>query len=142
MKRFRLLLLLLGLILGLGFGPATADDRPEPKHSKPQTLLDYRSELALTDQQVKTIQKTLLAYHTVVSHERKSLSSYEKEYSALVASGAPLEEIKSKLRQCTDATFNLRLADVSTARKVESVLSAAQLKTWHNLQAKVRQSGP
>lgn len=142
MKQLRLLVLLLTLIWGVGFAPATAEDRPKPKHSKVKTMLDYRSELALTDHQVKTIKETLLDYHTVVSHQRKTLSRFEKEYSALVASGAPLEEIKSKLRQCTDASFELRFSDISTARKVESVLTAAQLKKWGSLQAQVRPPKP
>lgn len=142
MNQLRLLLLLLTLILGMGFAPTSADDKPEPKNGKVKTMLDFRSELALTDQQVKTIRETLLAYHTIVSQQRKSLRKLEKEYSALVASGAPLEEIESKLRQCTDASFDLRFCDISTARRVEAVLTAAQRKKWSALQAENRPTQP
>lgn len=114
----------------------------KPKTSKVKTLIDYRSDLNLSDKQVKEIRDTLIAYQTVVTEQRKALSQYEKEYSGLVSERAPLEQIKSKLRQITDASFTLRFADVQTARRVESTLSADQLKKWRDIQAKVRQKKP
>ncbi len=143
MKWMTRLLLTLSLLSALAPGPSLAETpAPKPKANKVKTLIDYKSELNLSDKQVKEIKDTLIAYQTVVTQQRKALSQYEKEYSGLVSERAPLEQIKSKLRQITDTSFNLRFADVQTARKVESTLSADQLKKWRDIQAKVRQKKP
>ncbi len=139
MKWLKLLFLTLTLLSGFALGPAPAEDKPKPKTTKVKTLIDYKSELGLSDKQVKEIKDTLFAYQNVVTEQRKALSTYEKEYSGLVSERAPLEQIKGKLRQITDTSFNLRFADVQTARKVETVLTADQLKKWRDIQAKVRQ---
>ena len=133
MKPLKILSLLLITLLTLG--SAHAEDG---KRARVKTLLDYQKELSLSAPQVKEIKETLAAYQTVVAQQRKSLMQFEKEYSSLVATRAPIEQIKQKLRQVTDTTYTLRLSDVQTARKVESILSVDQLKKWREMQSKVR----
>ncbi len=136
MNSLKILSLLLIALLTLG--SAHAEDG---KRARVKTLLDYKKELSLSESQVKEIKETLSAYQTVVAQQRKSLMQYEKQYSSLVAGRAPIDQIKQKLRQVTDTTYTLRLSDVQTARKVESILSADQLKKWREMQGKVRNPG-
>ena len=136
MKPLKIFSILLVLLLTLI--PTQAENGKKPRV---KTLLDYQKELSLSDGQVKEIKETLAAYQTVIAQQRRGLAQYEKEYSKLVAERAPMDQIKQKLRQLTDTTYNLRLSDVQTARKVESILSADQLKKWRELQNKVRRTG-
>lgn len=133
MKPLKILSLLLLALLTLN--TAHAEDG---KRARAKTLLDYKKELSLSESQVKDIKETLSAYQTVIAQQRKSLAEHEKQYSSLVAARAPMDQIKQKLRQVTDTTYTLRLSDVQTARKVESILSADQLKKWREMQNKVR----
>jgi hypothetical protein len=117
-------------------GPALAQKGGQPK--KVRTLVDYKTELSLTDQQIEDIRESLKAFQTTVVEQRKLLRQYEGEYAKLVADHAPLDQVKQKLRQVTDTGFNLRYADVLTSRKVESILTADQLQKWRQIQTRVR----
>lgn len=138
MKR-SLLPLLLALILAVATGVGAEDTAKGQRKLK--TLVDYKTELSLTNTQVDEIGKALQSFHDITSKQRKLLNEYEAEYAKLVADKAPLDQVKQKLRQVTDTNFNLRYADVLTSRKVESILSAEQLSTWRGIQAQVRNSG-
>jgi hypothetical protein len=133
MKRALAALLFLSLLASAG--PGRADSPPA---RKVKTMVDYKTELSLSDDQVKAIQEALKAFQVTIIEQRKLLVQYEGEYANLVAEKAPLEQIKQKLRQVTDTNFNLRYADVLTSRKVESILTAQQLSRWRQIQAKVR----
>lgn len=133
MKRALVMLALFGLV---ALGPAVA--KPGGEERKVKTLVDYKTELSLTDKQVTDIRDALKSFQVTVVEQRKLLTQYEGEYSKLVAAKAPLDQIKQKLRQVTDTNFNLRYADVLTSRKVESILTADQIARWRDIQAKVR----
>lgn len=138
MNHLKLLLLALAF-LALG-GASFAQKAPQGKKIK--TLVDYRAELGLTDAQVSDITEALRSFKTNVTEQRKLLTQSEQEYSKLVSDHAPLDQVKQKLRQVTDANFNLRYADVLTSRKVEGILSTEQLSKWRDIQAKVRNAPP
>jgi len=130
-------------LLSLIVAPVQGDEKPvePPAQRSVKTLVDYKDELGLSEEQVSTIRAALANYAATLKEQRAALSGYEKEYSELVKSQAPLSEIKSKLRQATDARFNLRYADVLTSRLVTEALSEEQMAKWREIQSKVRQSG-
>lgn len=135
MTRRPLLLFLALLILAAPWAWAEDSGRRKVK-----TLVDYRSELALTDQQVEDIGAALKAFQATLTEQRKLQKQYESEYAKLLAERAPLDQIKQKLRQVTDTNFQLRYADVLTSRKVESILRSDQLAKWRAIQNQVRQA--
>lgn len=126
------------LLLVLAAGPSWAQTEEKKEQKKIKTIVDYRDELGLTDEQVNGVAEALKSFQETVNTQRKLLIQYEKEYRELLAAHAPLPEIKQKLRQVADTRFNLRYADVVTSRKVEQVMSEEQLKKWREIQAKVR----
>lgn len=134
MKRVFLILALLGLMV---LSPVLAEQGGD---RKVKTLVDYKTELSLTDKQIADIRDALKNFQVTIVEQRKLLTQYEGEYSKLVAEKAPLDQIKQKLRQVTDTNFNLRYADVLTSRKVESILTPEQMTKWRDIQAKVRGS--
>lgn len=133
MKRALVLFALLGLLVA---GPAAAQQGGG--NHKVKTLVDYKTELSLSDKQIADIREALKNFQATIVEQRKLLTQYEGEYSKLVAEKAPLDQIKQKLRQVTDTGFNLRYADVLTSRKVESILTADQMTKWREIQSKAR----
>ena len=133
MKRALVLLALLGL---LAAGPGAAQQGGGDR--KVKTLVDYKTELSLSDKQIADIREALKNFQATIVEQRKLLTQYEGEYSKLVSEKAPLDQIKQKLRQVTDTGFNLRYADVLTSRKVESILTADQMTKWRDIQTKAR----
>ena len=132
-KQALVLLALLGLLV---VGPANAQQ--DGGDRKVKTLVDYKTELSLSDKQIAGIREALKNFQATIVEQRKLLTQYESEYSKLVAEKAPLDQVKQKLRQVTDTGFNLRYADVLTSRKVESILTADQMAKWREIQSKAR----
>lgn len=129
------------IVLSLLFGGHALADTPAKAEASPQnlkTLVDYRSELNLSDSQISAINTALTKFRSTIIEERKLKKQYEKDYTLLIASQAPLDEIKVKLREITEVSFNLRLSDVVTTRTIENILSQEQLSLWKKIQTQVR----
>jgi hypothetical protein len=101
-------------------------------------MIDYKDRLNLSDDQVKTVQKSLLAFQALVKTQRSNLRAYEQEYQELLKNEAPLPDIKSKLRQIAETRFLLRYADVLTSRRVSNALTKEQMAEWKAIQSEVR----
>lgn len=131
------LLIALSLLFG---GQALADTpaKAEASPKKLKTLVDYRSELNLSDNQIAEIDTALTKFRATIIEERKLRKLYEKDYAKLIASHAPLDDIKVKLREITEVSFNLRLSDVVTTRTIENILSQEQLSLWKKIQTQAR----
>lgn len=135
-KRLSLIMMLLLAVLG---APAVSQDEPakdEPKRVK--TIVDYREELGLTQQQIDQVAEALKNFQETINSQRNAMVQYEKEYTELLKAHAPLPEIKQKLIQIEGARTKLRYADVVTSRKVESIMSEEQMTKWRGIQAEVR----
>lgn len=126
------------LLLFLFLVPAWAQSpTPAPKR-KIKTMVDYKEELSLTEEQIKTISTTLVSFQSLVKKQKTNLATYEQEYRKMIQEGAPLPEIKGKLRQIADTRFILRYADVLTSRRVSETLTDEQMEKWKAIQAEVR----
>lgn len=140
MKRIRfglpavLLLALLSTMV-----PAQEDNEPptqEPRKIK--TLLDYQSELGMSDKQVEDIKKTLQEFQENMVKLRKAWIGSELAYKKMIEEHASLDDIKKQLIQNANLRANMRFYDVVTSRKVEGLLTAEQLKKWKSLQTEMR----
>lgn len=130
----------IALILLSLSGAAWADGNSpkEPAKKTVKTMLDYKDELGMTDDQVKEVSDALKSFQVTINEQRSALQTEEKEFKELLAANAPLSDIKAKLRQISDTRFNLRYADVLTSRRVSDALKPEQMKKWREIQAKVR----
>lgn len=133
-------LITIGLLLASLSGAAWADGNSpkEPAKKTVKTMLDYKDELGMTDDQVKEVSDALKSFQVTITEQRTALQTEEKEFKELLAANAPLSDIKAKLRQISDTRFNLRYADVLTSRRVSDALKPEQMKKWREIQAKVR----
>lgn len=134
-----LLLLLLFVFSGAAVSAQEGDEAPpKPEKKKIKTMIDYRDELGLSDEQVKEVSTALLAFQSAVKQLRTNLAQYEQDYKKLVEEEAPLADIKSKLKQIATTRFQLRYADVLTSRRVSEALTDEQMAKWKEIQGKVR----
>ena len=132
-------LILMAMMVCLFVAPVMAQDKSAaPKPKKIKTMVDYKDELGLSDDQIKAVTEALTGFQTTVKTQREALKTQEAEFKALLKSQAPLPDIKAKLRQIADTRFNLRYADVLTSRRVSDTLTADQMKKWREIQAQVR----
>ena len=115
---------------------AGAPDKPPQKKIK--TMIDYKDELGLSEEQVKEVSTALLSFQATVKKQRAILTQSEQDYKQLLQDEAPLADIKSKLRTIADTRFQLRYADVLTSRRVSEALTDEQMSKWREIQTKVR----
>lgn len=116
-----------------------ASPSPKPAEKKTvKTMIDYKEDLSMTDEQVKEVKDALASYAATLKQQRGNLQTLEKEYRVLLKEEAPLADIKKKLVEIMQVRFNLRYADVLTTRRVTKALSEDQMKQWKEIQAKAR----
>ena len=118
--------------------PALAQDKPQ----KVKTMIDFKKELNLSDQQITNITNTLKSFQENVVAQKKVLVAQESDLRKLLADHANLADIKKKLHEIEATRFELRYLDVVTSRQVEEILSAEQLTAWRNIQTKLRAETP
>ncbi len=115
---------------------------PQPAQKKSKTLVDYQSELGLSDTQVADVKRTLELFKSEIKAYQSQLLETEQSLAARVKAGGSIEEIKADLRQSSDLHFQLRYLDVVTSRKVEAILSPDQMARWREIQQKKRGQAP
>jgi hypothetical protein len=131
-------LIVLVLFSGATLWAQEDGEKPQPEKKKIKTMIDYKDELGLSDEQVKEVATALVSFQNTVKKLRADLAQHEQDYKKLVAEEAPLADIKSKLRLIADTRFALRYADVLTSRRVSEALTDEQMKKWREIQTKVR----
>lgn len=130
--------LLLFTLVGQAAWAQEDGDKPKPEKKKIKTMIDYKDELGLSEEQVKEVATALVAFQNTVKKLRADLAQHEQDYKKLIAEEAPLADIKAKLRLIADTRFALRYADVLTSRRVSEALTDEQMKKWREIQSKVR----
>lgn len=131
-------IVLLLLFCGAAVSAQEDGEKPKPEKKKIKTMIDYKDELGLSEEQVKEVATALVSFQNTVKKLRADLAQHEQDYQKLVAEEAPLADIKSKLRLIADTRFALRYADVLTSRRVSEALTDEQMKKWREIQTKVR----
>lgn len=101
-----------------------------------KTLLDYQSELQLSQAQSAQL-KTDLTFFVSHSNElRQQLQQAEKLVSQQTASQAPLPQLQSSVEHAEDLRTQLRFQDVTTSRKVRTLLTPEQWERWQQIKRK------
>lgn len=134
-KKVLLLLLLMSMLMPV-WGQESEGKEKSPQKIK--TLVDYKPELGLSDEQVQGITTALKDFQARVVELRKQIKESEAGFKKLLGEQAPLAKLKEQLKTTSDLQFQLRYLDVVTARRVEGILSAEQLEKWRKIQADVR----
>ena len=103
-----------------------------------KTIFDYRDELKLSDDQVKKIRENLSALDKEVRVLRAKLTLVEVDLENLLEKEGDMAQIKSKVKEVFDIQASIRIADIETSRKINAVMTPAQLKKWREIQAAAR----
>lgn len=116
--------------------PAPANS-PAPKAAV-KTIFDYQKELGLTDKQLADIRAALKGLQDSLATLGQKLQVVDKEAAQAIQADAPLPQIRAKLQEVAAVQIDMRIADIDTSRKVNAILTKAQLAKWHEIQKKAR----
>lgn len=120
--------------LAQGASPAPS---PAPQAAF-KTIFDYRKEIGLTEKQATDIRAALKGLQQRLASLTEQLQAADKKCTQTIASEAPIAQIRAALQEMANITVEMRIADVETSRKVNSILSSDQLAKWREIQKKAR----
>lgn len=125
------------LIPYAAFAAGTSAAAPQ---RKVRTIWDYSSQLGLTKDQQAGLKKAVSDFQTQLTTLRGQLRDNEAAVQESISKGSDIDSIKTQMEKSAGIQVQMRLADIETARKIESVLTPDQLKKWHDIQRKARAS--
>lgn len=150
----------LALLLVLGIGRAPAQDRPADKGPKPAdnggeaapaetartekaagTIFDYKQEIGLSDQQVADIRQAVEALVKQARLQQARLVIAADELETLNSAEADLKDIRAKLMEIATLQVDMRYNDIATSRKINGLMTPAQLAKWKKIQEQARAQG-
>ncbi len=132
-----------------GFAQLGSDEvhflaRKNPAVRGPRTILDYKDQLKLTNDQVEKIKAILFDLENRERALRRDLARMNREVLALLAEGAKkqgslnLDDVKKKIRQSFQIRAEMAIAEIEAAEKINRLLTPAQFEKWKKINAKGR----
>ena len=106
--------------------------------AKVKTIFDYKADINLTDEQETKIKDELVALEKEIRVMRAKLTIIDSEAQTLLEKEGDMAQLKNKVKEAYDIQASMRIADIESARKINSVLKPEQLKKWKEIQASSR----
>ncbi len=110
-----------------------------PVLAKPSTILDYRKEINLSDQQVQLLDRLLLEFKREMMSLQGTLVGQEQTYKKQISAQADLTTLRNTLESIEKTRVSLRMLDLATARELESILQPQQVASWKKIQDEIAQ---
>jgi len=121
---------LAAIFLMIGFGTAFAQQQAQ----QGKTIFDYKSDLKLTDDQVKKMRELLGDLDKEVKVYRAKLTLIDVDLQNLMEKEGDMNDLRKKIKEAYDIQASIKIADIETARKINQVLKPDQLKKWREIQ--------
>lgn len=141
-QAFKKVFVVMGIVVFILTGIAFAQQsKPQPQQQQKaavKTIFDYRSELKLTDDQVKKIKEHLSELNKEITILRAKLTLVEANLQELLKKDGEMDQIKNKIREAFDIQASIRIADIEATRKINAVMTPEQLKKWRGIQSAAR----
>ena len=130
---------ILSLVISLFFlFDLYAQAQPQPKaQAQPQiqrkTILDFKDELKLTEDQVKSIKKIIDEFETKNRPLLEKLIALDKELKELLEKEGDLGEIKKKIKEIYSLRAEMIFNEIEAGRKIDKVLNKEQKEKWKQI---------
>jgi len=107
---------------------------PQQEVRVPKTIFSFKSELGLSDLQIKNMQAEIVNLQNFINTKRKDLIVLQQDLYKMIDSGADLKQIKGKLEKISAINLDISYTDIVTSRNIEKILTKEQMKKWKELQ--------
>jgi Spy/CpxP family protein refolding chaperone len=109
-----------------------------------KTILDYKDELKLTNDQVEKIKAYLFDLERKRGELRRRLTSVNREILDLLRQWAEkqgslnLGKVEKKIREAYQIRADMAIAEIETAEKINEVLTPGQYEKWKKIRSRKR----
>jgi Spy/CpxP family protein refolding chaperone len=129
---------ILSLIISLFLFDLYAQAQPQPKaQAQPQiqrkTILDFKDELKLTEDQVKSIKKIIDEFEGKNRPLLEKLIALDKELKELLEKEGDLGEIRKRIKEIYSIRADMVINEIETGRKIDKVLNKEQKEKWKQI---------
>ena len=129
---------ILSLVISLFFFDLYAQAQPQPKaQAQPQiqrkTILDFKDELKLTEDQVKSIKKIIDEFEGKNRPLLEKLIALDKELKELLEKEGDLGEIRKRIKEIYSIRADMVINEIETGRKIDKVLNKEQKEKWKQI---------
>ena len=101
-----------------------------------KTIFSFKKEIGLTDEQESKIKALLYDQQSLINSNRNRLTTLGTELDQMMNKKQDLQLIKSKIEEISKIQVEITYQDIVTGRKIEDILSPAQLEKWKNIKEK------
>lgn len=103
---------------------------------KAKTVLSFSKELNLSADQRGQIGQALKELRNQLVQCQQRNATLQKAANDLLRAHAPLPQIRRKFEEMSAIEVDAKMVDISTARKIQEILTADQFERWKTIQAK------
>jgi hypothetical protein len=148
LERVFVLSMFCAMLFAAGCGSGTQAPSPTPTSSpitaaspepSVKRIWDYQKELELSDAQVNQMKSTVQNLEKTMTAQKAKLQPLNQQLQKLLATDAPLPQIKATLKQIGTINIEMRIADTAASRKINATMSKAQMLKWRDIQKQTRQ---
>ena len=101
-----------------------------------KTIFDYQKTLGLSDQQITDIKALMSDLKKTLSEKAKDMAAMRQTLADMIKNKEDIKVIRKHLEKIAAMQVDNSCLDIETSRKVEAVLTPAQLAKWKDIQAK------
>jgi len=106
----------------------------EAQKQEVKTIFNYKKELGLTEKQSEDMKALVSKLQALLNEKGKEISELRNGLGDMIKNKDNLSAVRSQLRKIADLQVEISYNDIETARKIEGVLTSAQMKKWQAIQ--------
>ena len=100
-----------------------------------RTILDFKQELKLTEDQVKSIKKIIDEFEMKNRPLLEKLIALDKELKELLEKEGDLGEIKKRIKEIYNLRAEMIFNEIEAGRKIDKVLNKEQKEKWKQIRS-------
>lgn len=101
-----------------------------------QTILDFKVELNLNENQIKDIEKLLSNFKKKEAEFIKEIQKHDRQLKELLQKEGDINEIKKEVKEIYKLRGELVAEELETARKIDGLLTAEQKQKWKEIRVR------
>jgi Spy/CpxP family protein refolding chaperone len=106
----------------------------EAQKQEVKTIFNYKKELGLTEKQSEDMKALVSKLQALLNEKGREISELRNGLGDMIKNKDNLSAVRSQLRKIADLQVEISYNDIETARKIEGVLTSAQMKKWQAIQ--------
>jgi len=130
-KKFKIFLVIFIFLFPLNLF-SQQDAQPKPQAGR-KTILDFKDELKLNEEQVKSIKKIIDDFEAKNRSLSQKMANLDRELKELLEKEGELKEIRKRIKDIFSLRADMIFNEIEAGRKIDKLLNEEQKERWHQI---------